>query len=376
MRVKTIIYMLLSVCFTLLFSCSKSIVTEKINNESVIYLKWNKSYNEDTIEKARTGLSWCYSMIGAKVLNTVVLPSKNAIFSVDISNIVLDKNAFKKMKLLHKEIKLSNEYRLKNSIDLGRYISLLIGASEHYYALTNIPKHLDELLANYKLNDSKGYIDNSSVSLEHRIIEYSNQKPIKQIFLSTEFDIENNAIVEYETIEIMNNGQLKFGIFDENKNRINAANNKHTKAGKPAKCMWCHESNINQLFSTQNDFPDFLTHLQLNDSLIKYNNSLKKQQDSFKKGVTFRNKQDHVMLELAYISFMEPSAFRLSNEWGIPEEKIKDLLSSLITHKHHEFPFLGVLYDRKEVEKLAPYKSLEVSTSIRERSEIEVNYIE
>ncbi|WBX71646.1 hypothetical protein [Tenacibaculum retecalamus] len=315
-------------------------------------------------------------MIGAKVLNSVVLPEVKGVFSVRINDIALDEKALIKIEILHNKIKTSNEYKQKNSIDLGRYISLLIGSPEHYYAITNVPEKLDTLLSNYKLNISKGYINNSRVSLEDRIIEYSNQEETKQLFLSTEFDSKNNTIVEYETIEIMENGQLKFGIFDVNKNRINSANSKHTNAGKPAKCMWCHESNINKLFSPQNDFPGFLTYQQLNDTLIKFNNSLKLKQNSLTEGVVYSNSKDHVMFELGYITFMEPSALRLSNEWNILESEVKNLLTSLPTHKHEEYPFLGILYNRKDVEQFAPYKSLETSMSIREVSEVEVNYIE
>lgn len=371
---KTLIYILFVVTLASFFSCSSTTI-EEVPDNVTINLKWNKSYDDDSVEKATIGLHWCYSIIGAKVLNSVVLPLKNSIFTININDIALDENALSKIKVLHDKIKATDEYKLKKSIDLGRYISLLIGSSEHYYALTDIPLKLDNVLSNYSLKNSKGYVDNSLVSLKHRIIEYSNQENTKQLFLSTELDPENNIIVEYETIEIMENGQLKFGIFDAAKNRVNVANKEHTNAGKPAKCMWCHESNINQLFTIQNDFPGFLTNQQLNDTLIKFNNGLKQKQDFLTEGVNYSNTQDHVMLELAYITFMEPSALRLSNEWNINKTEVENLLSSLPTHEHEEFPFLGILYDRNDIEQFAPYKSLEVSTNIREASTIEVNHI-
>jgi hypothetical protein len=174
----------------------------------------------------------------------------------------------------------------------------------------------------------------------------------------------------------MENGQLRFGIFNANKQRINVANQKHTTAGKPAKCMWCHESNINKLFTPQKDFSNYLTSKQLNDSLIKFNNGLREQQNLLTEGVTFSNRQEHVQLELAYISFMEPSALRLSNEWNMSVKKVENKLASLTTHIHEEFPFLGNLYNRNEVELFAPFKSLAVSSNIREKSKIEVNHID
>jgi hypothetical protein len=368
-------YFFLIILFSACFSCTK-ITVEEISSRDTIHLKWNKSYEDDSIEKAEIGLYWGYSIIGAKVLNSIVLPSNNSTFTVNIDEIVLDENALEKIKVLHNRIKETDEYKLKKSIDLGRYISLLIGSSEHYYAITNVPNKLDELLSNYTLNNSKGYVDNSSVSLKHRIIEYSNQENTKQLFLSTEINPQNNIIVEYETIEIMENGQLKFGIFNASKNRVNVANKEHTNAGKPAKCIWCHESNINRLFTSQGNFPGFLSSIQLNDTLIKFNNSLREQQNSLIDGVKYNNSQEHVQLEIAYITFMEPSALRLSKEWNVSETEVKTILSTLPTHLHQEFPFLGDLYDRNDVEKFAPFKSLEVSTRVREESEIEVNHID
>ena len=81
------------------------------------------------------------------------------------------------------------------------------------------------------------------------------------------------------------------------------------------------------------------------------------------------------MLELEYISFMEPSALRLSNEWNMPEKKVKKMLEQLSIHQHNEFTFLGNLYHRKDVISFAPYKSIAVSDSVRETSSTEVNYI-
>lgn len=370
--IKKILVLLLVISFT---SCLQNVEEIADENNAIINIKWNFSYPEDSIEKARLGLSWCYSMVSAKVLNSVVLPNNDALFTVNINDIALDENALLKIKILHHKIKETEAYKQTKSIDLGRYISLLIGASEHYYSITNVPNTLDQLLLNYNLKPTKGYVDNSTVSLKHRIIEFSNQQKTKQLFLSNEIDPQTNKIVEYETIEIMENGQLKFGIFDSNKNRVNAANNEHTTAGKPAKCMWCHESNINQLFTPQNNFIGFLSSQQLNDTLINFNNKLKQQQLLLTDGVNFSNTQDHAMMELAYISFMEPSAFRLSNEWNISEIEVQNSLSTLSTHIHSEFPFLGNLYNRNEVENFAPYTSLQVSSSIREESLIEVNHL-
>ena len=150
--IKKLLFLLM---ITSLFSCSKNVDESIDENLAVINLQWNKAYADDSIEKARLGLSWCYSILGAKVLNSVVLSYNNAVFTVNINDIILDENALNKIKILHLKIKETEAYKQTKSIDLGRYISLLIGASEHYYSITNIPNTLDEVLSNYKLKPSK-----------------------------------------------------------------------------------------------------------------------------------------------------------------------------------------------------------------------------
>lgn len=360
---------------TLIFSCtdeSKDTLTEF---NKTINLKWNKSYPEDDIEKATTGLYWSYSQLGANTLNPYVITVSNKVFTPNIQELGFSNNAKKQLSALHEKIEQSEEYTLNNSIDLGRYVALLIGSSQHYFKITGIPETLDEILSEYQLTPNKGYVNNSSVSFETRIIQYSKQDKLNQLFFCTEIDSTNGVVLEYETIEIMKNGQLKFGLFDNNGLRKNAGSPEHTRAGKPAKCMWCHESNINPLFQVQNDFEGYLTEKQLYDTLNNFRNTLTEKQEKILTGVKYNNKQDHALMELLYILFMEPSAQRLSLEWNISIEDVKNKLSSLLTHTNNEFPFLGDLYDRNDVEEFAPYKSLKVSSSVREKSEIEVNYL-
>jgi hypothetical protein len=72
---------------------------------------------------------------------------------------------------------------------------------------------------------------------------------------------------------------------------------------------------------------------------------------------------------------MEPSAKRLSIEWGMSVAEVESLLSEIPTHTHEEFVYLGELYHRSAIESYAPFSGLQVSSHVREKSEIEVNYI-
>jgi hypothetical protein len=355
------------VCFLFLIfiSCENNSTNDLINivdTSSNLNLKWNKAYPDDTIDKSIIGLKWALSYIGAE------LP-------INSNKLGFNQNAKEKLAILHSKIIASDEYQTNNAIDLGRYVTLLIGASQHYYELIGTPTTLSEILNNYTLLPQKGYVNNSGVSLEHRIIQFSEQNGFNQLFLSEEVNPITGAIYEYETIELLSNGQLRFGIFDANGNRKNNANPSHSNAGKPAKCMWCHESTIQQLFYPINDFTGYLTATQLQNTLINYRESNRNLKLQLTNGVDFSQTQQHTLTELLYISFMEPSAERLSLEWNLPINQVQSLLSSLPTHQYDEFPFLGNLYYRNEIENLAPFEGLAVSSNVREESIIEVNHL-
>jgi len=362
------------------FSCTNASTSDLMADADTfetLNLKWNKSYPDDNIQKSALGLEWALSYSGAILPNA---PSGinvgNEIITVNLSELGFTDVALEKLYKLHQKIKSSPEYKVNDAVDLGRYVTLLLGAPEHYYEIAGVPKKLDDLLSNYVLLPEKGYVNNSGVSLEHRIIRFSEQKNLNQVFVSSEVDPVSGEIFEYETIEIISNGQLRFGIFDSDGNRKNNADATHSNAGKPAKCMWCHESIIQPLYNLQADFPEFLTYLQLQSKLVNFNQLLQNQKYALPAGVDFSQNQQHTLTELLYISFMEPSAERLALEWNLPLAEVRAKLSGFPTHVYEEFPFLGNLYDRNLIENLAPRKGLAVSSSVREPSEIEVNHIE
>jgi len=367
----------IALCMVAGIGLSSGDSVEKTNADNTLTLKWNKAYPEDTIDKSTLGLEWAYSFVGA------LLPNSPSGITVGTETIVVNpedlgfsNEALQKMTLLHKKLKASEEYKRTKTIDLGRYITLLIGASEHYYVLTGMPKTIDAALAAYALEPEIGYVNNSEVSLVHRNIRFSKPDNLKQFFVAAEIDSVTGHVYEYETWELMPNGQPRFGIYDEAGNLKSSADREFTNAGKPAKCMWCHESGIQQMFRPQRDFPGKLVASELQQKLIGFNQLLQKNRIGLPGMIDFSKRQQHTLTELLYIAFMEPSAERLSIEWQLPIEKVRERLAGLPTHIYEEFPFLGTLYDRNAVETLAPFKGLAVSQKVREKSTPEVNHLE
>jgi hypothetical protein len=340
-----------------------------------ITLRWNKAYETETIDQVVIGLNWTLANVGAKYEIPFRIENGNQIL-LNVDDLGFSVKAERQFKRLHEKIKNTEEYKHWGAIDLGRYVTLILGASEHYYTINQVPERLSEVMNRYQLEQESGYVTNSGISSHHRIISFSKQVGWSQFFLSKETDSLSGNILEYETIEIMENGHLKFGVYDVDSNRVNVADPLFSGAGKPAKCMWCHESKISPLFNPQKSISGYLTYLQFKDSLDQFALDLKQKQFQNKLGIDFSQVRDHTQMELLYISFMNPSAIRLANEWGMSISAVESKLQGLSTVSNLEHPFLGKLYQRIEIKYLAPYLGAKVSTSVREFSVEEVNYIE
>jgi hypothetical protein len=179
-------------------------------------------------------------------------------------------------------------------------------------------------------------------------------------------------ITSFEVTEQMKNGQFRYAIYDTSGYLLTAANG---SAGKPAKCLWCHETNIQTLFTNQVDEQGYYGAEQFKYIVSRNTITLNNYRNSLQSDIDFIKKQDHTQIELLYISFMETSAERLSNEWGISVTEIQTLLAGIQTHDHDEFTFLKNLYYRNDIEKFAPFSSLRAPDSARETSLYEPNLI-
>lgn len=347
------------------FSCEKEEIKE--DYQQLLQLKWNKAYEEDTIDKAVIGLQWALSYVGANTPSkTNSITVTDNLISLNLNNLGFSEAAKKAFEKLEIQIIDTEAYNKNKSIDLGRFVTLLLGSPEIYYTLIETPKTLGELKENYILNPKKGYINNSSIAHVDRVISFSEQKEFNQLWISEETDPITKTVYEIETIELLKNGQLRFGIYDNNGVRKNSANKEHTRAGKPGKCIWCHESNLNPLFKEQNDFNGFLTSQELQKIIISSRETFNLNKTQLKYNVDYTNKQQHTLAELLYISFLEPSAERLSLEWNMDITEVTSLLSNIKPHNHDEFSFLEDLYYRKDIESFAPYKAVPVSENVRE----------
>jgi hypothetical protein len=375
------LYFLLSICILLGVACTQSKDVPIKNDPNVIYLKWNKSYKKDALERHKTGLIWALSFLGSNIAldNTLTgITHQKDIIRLDVTKVGFPKKAIPHLQSLNIVIQNSEEYQKKGTIDLGRYIALTIGSPNHYYKIVDIPLQLYDLQNSYTFDTLTAFINNSSISKINREIQYSIQNDsYKRAFISSERDTITGEIQEFETVELMSNGLSRFALYDTKGNLKPDGDEEVTRAGKPAKCMWCHESGIQQLFRKQLDIELHLPSEDFLDSLKRYNRELRVYQDQVWQDSLIKKRKLHTEMEISYITFMEPSIEQLSNEWQLPKRDVKKKVAHLKSHRHHEFGFLGDLYHRSAIDSLAPFQVLEVPEYIREVSSNEgrVDYI-
>lgn len=377
--------------FCILFQhCSNATYQKQKPLGLKINLRWVKAYPKENKAQVITGLKWALSYLGATLpidcIEKGLIWSDQSLFQMDLNEMGFSNSSLEVWDVILQRMRESEEYNKMGGIDLGRFIMLTLNSTNHYYAITETPRTLEAFKAQYNFQEPPFIMltDESIVALgERAVFSYqttSNNRVDDIGFFAFEGEgsfLKTGLIPkEFEVADVMPNGQVHFALYNQEGELKLAADPKLTIAGKPAKCLWCHSVDFAPTFKiatpVKNYMPEdtFRTIIRNTDSLLLNHRK------TLKSDLNYLARQDHTQMELLYISFDEPSVFRLANEWALTKKEVREILKGIKTHHHEEFPFLGKLYHRKEVEALAPYKGLKPPTETRELSEYEPNFLE
>jgi hypothetical protein len=350
-------------------------------SDPAFYLYYTNNYAGDSWQNHKTGLLWAMSYLGAGLpegaIDKAIKWKDSVTFAFDVSHLGFDPVAAKAMKQVIDSIKSSESYLEKNKADLGLFISLTIGSSWHYYKITGMPERLDAFMKMHEVDHHKTFpVTRSTVARHHRLLKYyaSSDDPLKWMFMAEEshgnIKIGSFEADVFEVFDIMRNGQLRFAVYDKNGKLTDASPKVYGDAGKPAKCLWCHEISILPLFGRNDTLEGFIPPQEFQDDILRLNNTLLKYRNSLKSDIHFVNTQDHTFMELEYISFMQPSAKKLAQEWDLEEAEVEALIKHVRKEEYREFKRLGDLVHRRDVNRL---KDL-FPESIREPSRFEPDF--
>lgn len=365
-------------------SVPETTMKENSFEASTLQLYFYQNDSETKIE-FETGLKWAFSFLGAELKNGAW---KNAttwqsptLIQLNIGALGFNTNAQEQLKLLIHQFKTSEEYLEKNGIDAGRFVVCILNNSNHYYKIVGMPNALDKYLSDRQFLQKRAAIFESAVALKERLIQLplSNSSTTRLSYLSEELSgslkDSSHQVIEREVMDIMANGQLRFGIYDTTGQLLVGSDPNISIGGKPVKCLWCHETNIQPGFAALSSIPGYYSPAQF-DSIIGVNKTtLELYRNSLTPENDLINPTNHTKVEKLYLRYMEPSAKRLAAEWGLTAEDVELKLKNIPTHLHPEFPAFGQLYFRNEIEAYSPYATLPSSSSARETNDNEPNLL-
>ncbi|MGB0886685.1 MAG: hypothetical protein ACPGSL_01070 [Vicingaceae bacterium] len=375
---------ILPILLLMFLGCSKNEPVDELDDKYKIVLNM---YQNDSETKAEfeTGLKWCFSFLGAQLKNGSWEKSTkwidNQRIEIDTKELGFNNSALKQLSILITIYKNSEEYRVTKGIDAGRFVVSTFNNPNHYYKIVNMPKQLQAFETKYDFLQKKAAIVESAVAFGERRISLPNpNNNINSIgYLAEELTgslaDSTHIVKEFEVMDIMENGQLRFGIYNTNNQLINGADPNLSSAGKPAKCLWCHEVNIQKGFAAQTAINGYFSPNQFDSIIIENQLILNEYRSILNTEIDFLDNLQHIELEKLYIRFMEPSAKRLAAEWNMTEGEVSLKLSGFTTHTNNEFNSLGDLYNRFEIENYAPYQVIPSTTSARETVNYEPNLL-
>ena len=344
-----------------------------------IELRWIKGYGRETRSNVETGLLWTLSFLGAALPAESPNPLtwRGNVVTLRLDHAGIEADALPHWERLFASMKASEEYRVIGTLDIGRFVAMTLCSPNHYYALTGADRRYEHAYARHAFARERVAVVESAVSHGDRLVEIAEGPAVASIaFVAHEGtgSISQDTFVaqERELLGVMANGQLRFALYDEGGALKVAADRALTAAGKPSKCLWCHETELSRPFSGRTSVPGYVSLGEFEELIASRREELRVARSKLASRIDFTHAQDHTYAELLYITFYEPSTERVARERNVPVARVREMLSGLPTHAHHEFDFLGPqLYRRSDIDAMAPYGVLEPPTDPREPSAYE-----
>lgn len=367
----------------MLLGCTHEPMQPKVSSDDEITLIWHKSHAEAKRSHADTGILWLCSYLGADV-NSQALTSairwEGNLMQLNLRKMGFSSTARTNIQLIYQQSAHTEQHQLHQAMDMGRFAALTLCASQHYYALTGVPQRLEHFISGRVQNQSYAIMQ-STVSKGPRLVHMNAHAPSAEgwIAVAVEGSLDSAAArmdsMEYEVMDFMPNGQPRFAVYDHSGQLVSAADSVFSAGGKPAKCMWCHESNVNPNFASSFSHPEFLSVDTFNARTWRLRSEVREWQQSIPSAIHFDNLQNHSYAEWLYLEFYEPSEMRLASEWKMSLADVRNLLTALTPHDNPEFDFMKQRYHRAALEPMAPFTGLEVPVKPRELTTFEPTLI-
>ncbi len=243
----------------------------------------------------------------------------------------------------------------------------------HYYALTGADRRYEHAYARHAFARERVAVVESAVSHGDRLVEIAGRvRSLSSLPTKGPAGISQDTFVAgTRFLGVMANGQLRFALYDEGGALKVAADRALTAASTPEQVPVVPRDGAIEAIQRPNQRPRLRLPRRIRGANCQPEGRIAGRQ--VEAGLADRlHAQDHTYAELLYITFYEPSTERVARERNVPVARVREMLSGLPTHAHHEFDFLGPqLYRRSDIDAMAPYGVLEPPTDPREPSAYE-----
>jgi hypothetical protein len=385
MKRKFLILALLSSLFCAMFfpDCDVPDFSEW-GDQNKIVLIWNKGYEKQTSKDVVRGMIWTFSWLGAELpegcFAQAVKTQDSVRYTVNFDSLGFTDRAQFALQRICDSIRRTEQYKAQGGIDVGQFVMLTLGCSNHYYDIVGAPYRLEDFKTHYALDSTVHVfgLTTSGIAKGHRLIHFSRDTSLMHYgFMAMEghgsLDSGTFQASHYECFDVMPNGQLRFMIYGEDGHLIAGTPAEFGAAGKPAKCLWCHETHIQSLFV--NNIP--VANMMSNEEFLLYRDSMQARLERYRltlrSDMNYENHEEHTLAELLYITYMEPTAMHLAHEWNTTEDSVRWILRDEKSYKFEEFDYVGTVWNRKHVQYYDTIRDIEVPWSARETG-AEVNF--
>jgi hypothetical protein len=167
---------------------------------------------------------------------------------------------------------------------------------------------------------------------------------------------------EFETVDVMPNGQLRFAVYDVD--GLLRAAGATGPAGQPGKCMWCHELGVQEGTAENPSAEGYYTYDAFVAEVAAAEALLASTRATMPSAINW-DYATHEWAEQLTMAFLEPSPARVAHEWGVSVESVTAL--GLPTHTIPEFPDWGPVYERVDVDAVAPGGATTLATPPSDR---------
>ncbi len=341
-----------------------------------LLLRWSPFYAGETAARVRQGVLWNLQLIGAQLpaaqAQAIAAWVDTRRLRVDLHAAGFDKRARCLLQRIVAVLQQSEESSRFGAIDAGRFAMATVGAATHYYALTDAAPTLAAFRARHLPFVEAAEVEVSGIAVGARRLQRVDAKTWSQIAWMAREQAPKGQLAEHETIDVMANGELRFAIYWPDGHLSASADPALGAAGKPARCMFCHESRLSPVFTphafgespTEPDGQQLLDRAAFLRRVKGDNAQLWQFRLSEPRLVEHRIRDQHSQGELLIVGFLEPSFARLVSEWAVPEAMVAWLTKGLPTHHeavYHVDPAL--CFDRADVDSRSPYQVAKVPSS-------------